>query len=413
MLKRILVVLLCLILLVLAALMEAIEPARAQGKSQILDHYIVVLKDDVDADSVASEMVKNHGIIHEHTYKYALKGFSAVIPQQKLEKVKKDPRVQFVTQDRILAVSLTRQSFQTVPTGINRIGSQLASNKGTRVGVAVLDTGIDLTHPDLAANISQVSKSCVRSKNANDDNGHGSHVAGIIAGLDNSVGVVGVAPEATLFAVKVLNQLGMGTWSQVICGIDWITANAAKYDIKVVNMSFGGIGTSDNNCGNTNTDALHKAICNARDVGVTFVAAAGNDNANASATVPGAYDDAVITVSALVDSDGKSGALGNATPFGADDAFANFSNFGKSVDIAAPGVSILSTYKNGGYATLSGTSMAAPHVAGAAALYLKTHTGANWTEVRDGLKSIAEPVGYGHFDPSGNHPEPVVRVSGL
>jgi subtilisin family serine protease len=287
------------------------------------------------------------------------------------------------------------------------------TNKGTGIGVAVIDTGIDLTHPDLAANI-VANTSCVRGKkNGNDDNGHGTHVAGTIAAIQNSSGVVGIAPEAKLVAVKVLNAQGSGTWSSIICGIDWVTANASKYNIKVANMSLGGGGSSDNNCGNTNGDALHKAICKSRDAGITYVVAAGNDGNNASNFVPAAYDDAVITVSALADSDGKSGGLGAATGNGADDTFAGFSNYGSIVDIGAPGVNIYSTWKGGSYNTISGTSMATPHVTGAAALYVKSHPGSSWTQIRDGLKAAGEALNAGHTDPSGLHPEPVLLAGGL
>ena len=178
-------------------------------------------------------------------------------------------------------------------------------------------------------------------------------------------------------------------------------------------MSLGGREKSDNDCGNTNGDALHKAICNSRDAGVTYVVAAGNESDDASLHVPSAYDDAVITVSAMADSDGILGGLGAATSYGADDTFATFSNYGSVVDIAAPGVKILSTWKGGGYATISGTSMASPHVAGAVALYLYTNPGASWMTVRDALMTLGEVLGAGHTDPSGLHPEVVLKADAL
>ena len=288
-----------------------------------------------------------------------------------------------------------------------------AVNEGEGIGVAVIDTGVDLDHPDLSGNII-ANKSCIRGKSTgDDDNGHGSHVAGTIGAVDNSIGVLGVASKAKLIAVKVLNSRGSGSWSSVICGIDWVTANASAYNIKVANMSLGGGGSSDNNCGNTNSDALHYAICKSRDAGVTYVVAAGNSGANASNSVPAAYDDAVITISALADSDGQTGGTGPATSSGADDTFAAFSNYGNVVDLGGPGVSIYSTYKNKGYATLSGTSMATPHVAAAAALYLKTNPSADWSTVLAGLKAAGEPLGSGHTDPSGRHPEPVIKANSL
>ena len=178
-------------------------------------------------------------------------------------------------------------------------------------------------------------------------------------------------------------------------------------------MSLGGGGNSDNNCGITNSDALHKAICASRDAGVTYVVAAGNETDNASNHVPAAYDDAVITVSALADSDGAPGGIGLATSYGPDDTFATFSNFGSVVDLGAPGVAIKSTWKNGGYNTISGTSMATPHVAGAAALYLQKYPGSTWIDIRNGLIGLGEPLGAGHTDPPGFHPEKVVFAGSL
>lgn len=373
------------------------------------NEYIVVLKDDVDVDSATDDLLSKKALKAEQKYSRALRGFSARIPKSKLEDIKKDPKVKFVSEDGIVDIAAT----QTLPTGISRVGADQTGNKGTGVGVAVVDTGIDLTHPDLAANIVG-NKNCVSTtKTGNDDNGHGSHVAGTIAALDNGQGVVGVAPEAKLVAVKVLNSAGSGTWSQIICGLDWVVANASTYNIKVVNMSLGGSGTSDNNCGNSNFDALHQAICRVRDAGITVVVAAGNSTINASKFVPAAYDDAVITVSALADSDGKPGGLGPRTGYGKDDTFASFSDYGPVVDIGAPGVNIYSTYKSGGYATLSGTSMATPHVAGAAALYLRNHPGDSWSQVRDSLRSLGESLGSGHTDPSNKHPEPILKVNSL
>ena len=383
---------------------------QAQGKSDVIpNNFIVVLKDNVgNPQDVANEMARTQGLSVEHVYTTALKGFSATIPQARFDRIKGDARVQFISEDRVV------EAFaQTTPAGISRVNSPVNPNKGTGIGIAVIDTGIDLTHPDLAANI-VANKSCVRGKKTgSDDNGHGSHVAGTIAALNNTTGVVGVAPEAKLIAVKVLNSQGSGTWSSVICGIDWVTANAATYNIKVANMSLGGSGSSDNKCGNANNDALHKAICKSTTAGVTYVVAAGNSSADASTFVPASYDDTVITVSAFADSDGLLGGLGSATSYGVDDTFASFSNYGSVVDLGAPGVSIYSTWKGGGYNTISGTSMASPHVAGSAALYIQSHLGSSWSQVRDGMVAAAEALNAGHTDPSGLHPEPVVQANTL
>ncbi|MEK7561199.1 MAG: S8 family peptidase [Patescibacteria group bacterium] len=384
----------------------------SETTGKIPGHYIVVLKDGVSADNAADDLSRAHGLGVSHIYRHALKGFSAVVPDGRLDALKRDPRVAFISEDREVTVFA-----DTVPTGINRVDAEQTAthtNKGAGVHVAVIDTGIDTKHPDLKANIAG-GKNCSTGRSYVDGNGHGTHVAGTIAASQNGFGVVGVAPQAKLWAVRVLNNSGSGTWSSVICGIDFVTSKAPANGgpITVANMSLGGGGASDNNCGNTNNDALHKAICASRDAGVTYVVAAGNSGANANTSVPAAYDDAVITVSALADSDGASGGLGGATGYGADDTFATFSNYGSVVDIGAPGVNIYSTWKGGAYATISGTSMASPHAAGAAALYIATHPGATWTTVRSALQSTGEALGAGHTDPSGDHPERVLDAETL
>ncbi len=366
-------------------------------EDDLSDTYIVVLKDSfLSAQDTSTDFSKKYGLSIEHTYERALKGYSAKVPKQKVEQLKKDGRVHSVVPDRVIH-KLTTTQGQVPSTGFTRIKASLnAANKGTGIGVAVIDTGIDLNHPDLKTNII-ADTSCVKNvKTSNDDDGHGTHVAGIIAALNNSMGVVGVAPEAKLIAVKVLNSKGDGSWSKIICGIDWVTKHAQEYNIKVVNMSLGGPGSSDGNCGNNNSDPLHKAICRSRDAGITYVVAAGNESTETRKSVPASYDDAVITVSALT-----------------NDTFASFSNFGPEVDIGAPGVNIRSTWLKGTYRMESGTSMATPFVSGAAALYLKKFPGSSWQQVRDGLRSRGETLNHGHTDPSGKHPEPVILVDKL
>jgi len=293
---------------------------------------------------------------------------------------------------------------QIVPTGIERIGdSPLNTNvpntttpaegvRGSSVNadIAILDTGIDMNHPDL--NVYAQKTFVAGTSTANDDNGHGTHVAGIAAALDNSIGVVGVAPGARLWAVKVLDRSGAGALSDVIAGIDYITEHAKEID--VVNMSFGC------KCDST---ALNSAVNNAVSAGITFVTAAGNSGEDASTFSP-ASNPNVIAVGAIADSDGRCGGLGPATQYGNDDTFATFSNFGPKVTIAAPGVNILSTYYGSSYTTLSGTSMAAPYVAGAAALYKASHPSASPAEVKIALTSSASSAsttcdgdGHGYF----------------
>ncbi len=405
----------------LAALVIAASGVAASARSSISPdvipgQYIIVLKDSAaDSASVGEAMAAEHGLGIQSVYSHVLHGFAATVPASQLQALEHDPRVAYVSADAVVNAfgkpgSPAPQPAQSVPTGIQRVQARASALTGAGIGVAVIDTGIDLHHPDLAGNIVANTSCITGKKTGDDDNGHGTHVAGTIAALDNTVGVVGVAPQAKLVAVKVLNTQGSGSWSSIICGLDWVAAHASTYNIEVANMSLGGSGSSDNNCGITNGDALHQAICRTRDAGVTIVVAAGNSAADASTSVPSAYDDAVITVSALADSDGASGGAGASTSYGTDDTFASFSNFGSVVDIGAPGVNILSTWKGGGYNTISGTSMATPHVAGAAALYLQAHPGSTWTQVRDALAGTGESLGAGHTDPSGLHSEAVVNT---
>lgn len=326
------------------------------------DHgYIVILRDSADPSSTSSEHSRQHGASVRHVYEHALNGYAAHMSATAADRVASDSRVLSVQADR--KVTTTAQS---TPTGINRSDAELSTTASidstddrVNVDVAVIDTGIDLDHPDLNVHTAG-AKNCSTGSSANDGNGHGTHVAGTIGALDNSSGVVGMAPGARTWPVRVLNNAGSGSWSSVICGVDYVTANADQ--IEVANMSLGGSGT-DSTCG-TNADALHEAICNSVSAGVTYVVAAGNDSDDAANHVPAAYDE-VITVSALADFNGLAG--GAAAPTcrtDIDDTIADFSNYGADIDLMAPGVCIESTWMNGGYNTISGTSMASPHVAG-------------------------------------------------
>ena len=345
----------------------------AQG--QPAASYIVVLQDDVpDVSAVADGHARAYGLSIARTFERALRGYSAVVPPGRLQQLRNDPRVRFVSEDRpVSAVA------QTLPTGINRIeGDSSSQSSGNGSGavsgpaVAVVDTGSG-PHPDLNV-VGGVN--CSTGNSFNDGNGHGTHVAGTVGARDNATGVVGVAPGVPLYSVRVLNNAGSGSWSSVICGIDWVTQRAST--IKVANLSLGGAGFDDGQCGQANADALHLAICRSVAAGVTYVVAAGNDGADFKGFVPAAYNE-VLTVTAMADFNGVPGGGGAPTcRSDVDDTAADFSNFTtaggdeESHTIAAPGVCINSTWKSGGYRTISGTSMASPHVAGAAALCLAT-----------------------------------------
>jgi subtilisin len=321
----------------------------------------------------AADVARGLGLSPTYTYGTALFGFAASVPKARLAALAKDPRVQFVSEDREVTAF-----GQTTPTGIDRIQADVSSTLSgngsgsiTSPSIAIIDTGIDLTHPELNV---VGGMNCSTGRSYADGNGHGTHVSGTVAAKDDANGVVGVVPGAPLYAVRVLNNAGSGTWSSVACGIDWVTANAAKLGIKVANMSLGGSG-SDGAC---SSDALHQAICNSVTAGVTYVVAAGNSNADFSGFVPAAYNE-VLTVTAIADFNGAPGGGAAATcRSDVDDTPADFSNWttvGSSDaghTIAAPGVCILSTWKGGGYNTISGTSMATPHVTGTAALCIAT-----------------------------------------
>ncbi|MGD2075834.1 MAG: S8 family serine peptidase [Gammaproteobacteria bacterium] len=353
------------------------------------DRYIVVLNAGagVPADVAAEIAIGANGRIG-YTYDKVLQGFSITMPRAARARVAADPRIAHVEED------LPVTAFaQTPPTGVQRILADFGEldidgtdDYRVDVDAAVLDTGIDRQHLDLnvvgGANCLQSTGGgppwartyfCDDTLDGDDDHYHGTHVAGTIGALDNDIGVVGVAPGARLWAVKVLDQQGSGSLSGIIAGIDWVVGTGV---IEVINMSLGGSGSST---------AMNEAVQSAVASGVTVVVAAGNDDDDAANHTPANAPDA-ITVSALADFDGAAGANGSPTcRLDQDDTLADFSNWGETVDIAAPGVCILSTYpiEQGEYGTISGTSMASPHVAGAAALLASRGNGPQ--QIREAL----------------------------
>ncbi|UCD80046.1 MAG: S8 family serine peptidase [Desulfobacterales bacterium] len=344
------------------------------------DRYIVRLRDYVqDPPAAAHDLARRHRFAVGHVYRRVLRGFSARMPQAVARILERHPDVAYIEPDRkYYAIA------QTLPTGVDRMdaGPEFTSSD-VDADIAIIDTGIDLTHPDL--NVAG-STNCALfggclDGGGNDGHGHGTHVAGIAAAMNNDFGVVGVAPGARLWAVRVLDNNGSGWTSWIIAGIDWVTEHAGT--IEVANMSLGGQGFSS---------AMREAIRESVAQGVVYIVAAGNNSQDVYGSdgrfgtsddfVPAAYPE-VAAISALADSDGNAGGMGPATSYGPDDSFATFSNFSRSVtagnpvsspgaaiDLLCPGVNIFSTYRNGQYATFSGTSMASPHAAGLAALYI-------------------------------------------
>ncbi|WP_372950396.1 S8 family serine peptidase [Mariniphaga sp.] len=342
--------------------MDEVELKSAQnGKIS----YIVVLNDEElnselanlkgyekrqqAAQKAAEKVMKRSGVTDGElvfVYGTAIKGFSVKIPPGQLKKLQDDPSVKYIEEDQIITLiepkakpgdgDLQATATQETPWGITRVKGG-TTYSGDKV-VWVIDTGIDLDHEDLNVDGSRGWNFIRNNSNADDDNGHGSHCAGTIAAIDNAVGVVGVAAGATVIPVKVLDRRGSGSTSGVIAGVNWVAANGSAGD--VANMSLGGGAY----------DPLDEAVFNASQKGIYFSLAAGNESDDANNHSPARVNgDYIFTISAM----------------DINDNWAYFSNYGNPpVDYCEPGYNIYSTYKGGGYATMSGTSMAAPHMAG-------------------------------------------------
>ena len=355
-----------------AAMAATMVPATTATADVLPSRHIVVLEDGAGpVVDLAEDLLSPLGLRADRVFTHALDAFTVVGLPGVVEGLAAHPDVAYVEADRQLSVTA-----QTLPAGIDRVDADavagIGSGASTDVDIAIIDTGID-DHADLNLHehvncqsglgipilglLFSPNASC--EQGGTDDNGHGTHVAGTTAAIDNGQDVVGIAPGARLWGVKVLGgPLGTGSTSDVIAGIDYVAANADE--IEVANMSLGGSGTSQ---------ATDDAIANATDAGVVVVVAAGNDSADASGYTPANSPEAV-TVSAITDLDGAPGGNASGSCSGGDDEFATYSNYGDVVDIAAPGSCVVSTADGGGTTSLSGTSMASPHVAGAAALYI-------------------------------------------
>ncbi len=358
----------------LACVLAAASPALADSPHP----YVVVYKNRAVPD-VSGETLKLHhsfGVTPNFEYAHSVKGFATSLTGAQLKAIESQPDVAYVEPDVTFTAAgmVPLAAGETEPPGIRRIGAATASlgHAASGVAVAELDTGIDFTGGDLNAT---TGVNCIKSgASAQDDNGHGTNVAGIIAARDQGAGVVGVAPGTKLYAVKVLSKSGTGTLSQILCGIDWVTANAAALNIKVANMSLAGAGTNDGECGQLNRDAEHQAICASVAAGVTYVAAAGNSATDFANSIPAAYPE-VLTVTSMTDTDGRPGGLGPkpCTKGQLDDTHATSSDYAVSAaeqahTIAAPGTCVTSDGLGGRLSTYDGTSQAAPHVAGSLAL---------------------------------------------
>lgn len=393
--------------------------------------YVVVLKEGTEAAAVA----RAQEVVPTEVFTDAVDGFASVLTESQAAKLAADPRVDAVIPDSTFEFAGQKKTAKPKPkpkpkptppstqlpsSGLQRIGGLESptadvdeQDERVDADIAIIDSGVDSRHPDLNV---RGTVDCGRSGSSAPLGDHGSHVAGIAAAIDNRIGVVGVAPGARIWSVKVVDGAGEIRLSYLVCAAEWVARNSRM--IEVANMSIVGNASEQGTCGVRRrriVDPLHFAICKGVLRGVTYTVAAGNDAQDAANAVPAAYDE-VITVSAYSDFDGKPGGLGSNDCFGEplpeeDDTMAVFSNFGADVDIAAPGVCIESTFPDGAYGVMDGTSQAAPHVAGAAALYKARHPWAPPLLVRYALLERAEP-GPLPQDPD-TFPEPLLDVRGL
>lgn len=349
---------------VLALMLSLIVPTGFAADFDAKQEYLVQFNDSIDIGLLSSLGIQEDAVLHKFE----------LLPVLLLELTGKEATA-LKDNPSILAVEENAevQATQTVPYGVTRVQAPTAHANGITgagVKVAVLDTGIQASHPDL--NVVGGYSVFTDSANNNpyiDGNGHGTHVAGTVAALDNTIGVLGVAPNVQLYAVKVLNNSGSGSYDGIAKGIEWAVNNG----MDIVNMSLGGSASS----------SILENMCNvAYNRGVLLVAAAGNSG-NSSGTgnnvgYPAAYN-SVIAVAATDSNNNR----------------ASFSSTGPQVELSAPGASIYSTYPSTTYATLSGTSMASPHVAGVAALIKQAKPNYSNVQLRQCLRNSALPLGSG------------------
>jgi subtilisin family serine protease len=344
--------------------------ANANAANVIKDRYIVVLKDNAEGrrPGITAHLAAKFGGTVTNEYGTAVRGFTVDLSEKAARRLAANPAVESVEQDRTVTMTDTRSGTQSGATwGLDRVdqralplgGSYAYPNTAADVTAYILDTGVRLSHSEFAGRARSGYDFIDKDVDASDCQGHGTHVAGTVAGK-----TYGVAKQAKIVSVRVLDCNGSGSYSAIIAGVDWVTKNAVKP--AVANMSLGGSGSS----------SLDTAVKNSIASGVTYAVAAGNEKKDACTVSPARQPDA-ITVGAT----------------DAKDARASYSNHGKCVDLFAPGSAVLSSTKasDTSSGTMSGTSMATPHVAGVAALYLSRNP--TWTpaQVRTAMVADATP----------------------
>jgi subtilisin family serine protease len=353
----------------------SIELAASAGRP-IADRYIVVFHDGVArGPALAARLVAAVGGELHYTYEHALNGFAATLPPAAVEGIRRNPNVAYVEQDSVVTVVATQNGATW---GLDRVDQRALpldatysyENTGAGVTAYIIDTGILLTHTEFTGRLRDGFDAIDAGGKANDCNGHGTHVAGTVGGT-----VYGVAKGVSLVPVRVLNCSGSGTIAGVIAGVDWVTAEETK--LAVANMSLGAVANMSLGAGASSS--LDAAVNNSIEAGITYVVAAGNGNMAGRAQDACNYSPARVWEAITVGATTK------------DDAKTSWSNYGNCVDWFAPGAGITSAWHTNDTAsnTISGTSMAAPHVAGAAALYLVANPGSTPQQVRDGLFAMA------------------------
>ena len=373
-------------------LLSSLSSIASAASDNAHPRKIVVFSETFVNQPAQAALVKKFGVTAIKQLP-VINGSAVYLPPQAKASLLADPNVLRIDDDLIINATgkpskpskpgkpSNPQPAEILPWGIDRINAELAwqATAGSAVKVAILDTGIDLNHPDLKDNIKGNFNAINPRKSGQDDNGHGTHVAGIVASVNNDIGVIGAAPEAYLYAVKVLKSDGSGWLSDLIEGLGWCINN----QMQIVNMSLGSSGDNQ---------SFHDAITAAYNAGIVLVAAAGNNGATGGAIdYPGKYQE-TIAVSAIDQ----------------NDMLSSFSSYGPEVDLAAPGSNIYSTYNNNYYKYLSGTSMATPHVSGVVALICATEIDLSYdananntwdpSEIKNKLQDTAENLGLSTYE---------------